>query len=72
MCCYFFIMNKILFREQVSKNEIEKKELYQKIKQIYLKALKNPMINIDQMWKEYCLFENVKSAEKTLNKFKIF
>ena len=71
-------MKKFLFREQVLKNEIEKKELYQKIKQIYLRALKNPMINIDQMWKEYCLFENVKSkwflwsAEKTLNKFKIF
>jgi cleavage stimulation factor subunit 3 len=29
------------------------------IRSIYLKALRNPMMNIEQLWKDYSQFENV-------------
>ena len=37
----------------------KKDELLESIGKIYLNVLENPMINIDQMWKDYCQFESV-------------
>lgn len=47
----------------------EQKRLLISISKIYTDALKNPMINIEQMWKDYCLFANIsdKNSEAMKN-----
>lgn len=49
-------------------NQSDKLTLYESIRKIYRMALENPMANIDQIWKEYCAFENVNFKIK---KFKL-
>lgn len=34
------------------------------IRKVYQKGVMNPMINVDQLWKDYCAFENVKHFKK--------
>jgi cleavage stimulation factor subunit 3 len=29
------------------------------IRKVYQKGVMNPMINVEQFWKDYCAFENV-------------
>lgn len=43
--------------EQAEEDNNIKIMLRKSINQVYLRALKNPMINIDQMWREYCTYK---------------
>lgn len=36
------------------------------IRKVYQKGVMNPMINVDQLWKDYCAFENVKHFKKRM------
>jgi hypothetical protein len=46
-------------QSQSESNEI-KQEYERKIRKVFLKSLHIPMVNIDQLFKEYCQFETVK------------
>lgn len=48
-----------LTREANLESDAEKQTLYESIRKTYIEAHKTPMINIDQIWKDYILFENV-------------
>lgn len=35
------------------------------VRKVYQRGICNPMLNIEQMWKEYCAFENVSNVSLT-------
>ena len=53
------IIKKFKTREANLESDAEKQTLYDSIRKTYIEAHKTPMINIDQIWKDYILFENV-------------
>jgi hypothetical protein len=52
-------LKKIILREPSMVTQEERDKLLESIGRIYQNVLQNPMINIDQMWKDYCQFESV-------------
>ena len=43
------------------------------IRKVYQKGVMNPMINVEQFWKDYCAFENVRLLfdGKIISSFKL-
>ncbi len=52
-----------------SLNKPDDQQTRQRVLTVYTRALKNPMINIDQMWKELCVFEGMTEPAKPTNEF---